>query len=458
MGAERGEASPVEVPSRLPGLRWPAIPGATEAQVLALVFQLERSQWWPRERLEARQLLQAGALIEHARANSSFWEGRLGSLGGLGAGGLTIDRLRSIPPLTRAEVQERGAELDGRCPPPAHGALVRSTTSGSTGRPVDVKATGLTSVIYTALGLRDHLAHGREFSGTLLAMTSTGLGKLPGWAFGVETGPLRWVDITRPIPELLDALLETDPDYLKIHPYTLDALIRHSAEVGRRPARLREVCTFGEVLEPETREICADHWGVPIADAYSTQEASSLALQCPETELLHIQSESVLVEVLDESDRPCAEGEVGRVVATVLHNFARPLIRYEIGDLAEVGPACPCGRGLPTLARVLGRTRHLVRRPDGTSVHPEFDEVALRAVADIRQYQLTQADAARIDVALVAPRPLSAGQERALADVFDHAFRHPFAYRFSYLDEIPRSPRGKFEVFRCLLDDRHRDG
>src|SRR3546814_9801972 len=74
--------------------------------------------------------------------------------------------------------------------------------------------------------------------------------------------------------------------------------------------------------------LCRDVWGLKIADLYSTQEAGYLALQCPEHEHYHVQSEAVLLEVLDEEDRPCRPGEVGRVVVTPLTNFAMPMIRY----------------------------------------------------------------------------------------------------------------------------------
>src|SRR3546814_10844500 len=109
--------------------------------------------------------------------------------------------------------------------------------------------------------------------------------------------------------------------------------------------RLREVRTLSELLPPETRRLCRDVWGLKIADLYSTQEAGYLALQCPEHEHYHVQSEAVLLEVLDEEDRPCRPGEVGRVVVTPLTNFAMPMIRYAVGDLDEVGAPCPCGRG-----------------------------------------------------------------------------------------------------------------
>jgi len=66
----------------------------------------------------------------------------------------------------------------------------------------------------------------------------------------------------------------------------------------------------------------------------------------------------------------CA-GQVGRVVVTDLHNFATPLIRYDLGDYAEMADTCPCGRGLPALKRIMGRRRNMVRLPDGRSFgHP----------------------------------------------------------------------------------------
>ena len=86
-----------------------------------------------------------------------------------------------------------------------------------------------------------------------------------------------------------------------------------------------------------------------------------------------MQSEHLRVEVLDEQGQPCREGENGQVVITDLHNFAMPLIRYALHDWAEVGPTCPCGRGLPTLRRVVGRIRNMAISPEGKSYRPVLE-------------------------------------------------------------------------------------
>ncbi len=77
-------------------------------------------------------------------------------------------------------------------------------------------------------------------------------------------------------------------------------------------------------------------------------------------------AETHIVEVLDEAGRPCRPGETGRVVITDLANFATPIIRYEIGDYAEVGRAeAFAGAASRCCNRILGRQRNLIMLPDG---------------------------------------------------------------------------------------------
>ncbi|QDV34292.1 phenylacetate--CoA ligase family protein [Tautonia plasticadhaerens] len=464
MGIDPGPGRPtspttsiVEPRSAIEGLEWPAVPDPTASRVLALAFQLEHSQWWPPGTLLDHQLRQAGRVVEHARRTSRFYAGRFDGLD-LGPGPPSLDQFRSLPTLDRETVQREGPALRSTSRPRSHGEILTMHTSGSTGRPTEVQATGLSCLFLMAHTLRDHLWGRRAFSGSMVLMQSasgrSAEGRFPGWFRGIATGPARVVDVTRPVGELLDLLIEEDPDYLQVHPSTLGALLDRSLRAGVAPGRLKQVKCFGEVLGPTTRERCRVQWGAEVRDCYASEECGPIALQCPESGDLHIQAESTLVEVLDDRGEPCGPGEVGQVHVTPLHNFAMPLIRYGLGDYAEVGAPCPCGRGLPTLRRVVGRVRHLVRLPRGDRIHPEFDEEALRAIADIRQYQLTQVEPERIDVSLVVEGgPLDDDRERLLCDHFDSAFRHRFRYRVRYLDEIPRTPRGKFEVFRCEVDD-----
>ncbi|MBR46059.1 MAG: hypothetical protein CMM31_06210 [Rhodospirillaceae bacterium] len=143
-------------------------------------------------------------------------------------------------------------------------------------------------------------------------------------------------------------------------------------------------------------------------------------------------------------------GETGEVVIMPLRNWAMPLLRYAIGDFAEVGE-CSCGHGLPALRRIMGRTRSMVRLPNGDEFYASFQDL-LTGFDMIRQFQVVRREAEALEMKLVAPRELAAEEAARLPEVQRERFRHPFAVSFSYVDDIARSEGGKFEDYRDETD------
>lgn len=138
------------------------------------------------------------------------------------------------------------------------------------------------------------------------------------------------------------------------------------------------------------------------------------------------------------------------MVVSTLHNLAMPLLRYEIGDHAEVGGPCACGRGLHTITRVLGRTRNMLVMPDGTRRWPIVG-FPIRDVAPVVQHQLVQTSRDTIEVRLVVERRITPDEEAQLAQKVRTALGAEFDLRFSYVPAIERSPVGKYEDFRSLV-------
>jgi phenylacetate-CoA ligase len=460
----------VQVASALEGIAWPGIPAADGAAMLAVLFQLERSQWWPAERLLAHQRRQLESLLAHAAARVPFYRERLaGGLARLPEDAGWTEAWRRIPLLRREEIQAADASeamLADRLPT-GHGEWREIFTSGSTGRPIRSIRSQLWELIWSAFTVRDHLWHRRDLSGTLAAIRESGAGKAPwpegttapSWGYSTDavfaTGPSVGLNVATPVDRQVEWLLRRDPDYLVTHPSLARILAEACIERGVRPARLKQVVTIAETLRPGVRESCRAAWGVPLADVYSTREAGYLALQCPDGghEHYHVQSEGVFLEVLREDGGPCGQGEVGRVVVTPLHNLAMPLVRYDIGDLAEVGAPCPCGRGLPVLRRILGRTQNMLLLPSGERRWPllsSSDIAALAAAAPpVRRYQIAQTALDRIELRLVVARPLAPAEEAALAGWVRAKFGPAFRTAFAYPAELPRTTAGKFEDFVC---------
>ena len=419
---------------------------------------LEDTQWHRAEDNARGQFGHLRLLLDHAGATVPFYRDRLTGLGG--GQPLDADVWRRIPVMRRADIQDAGDDLRCEKLPAAHGGTTKVRSSGSTGTPVTVIDTDHNHLFLRAFQLRFHVWFGRDFSHTMAHISRltganverAGRGEPVQWVPGHASGPCYYFDIARPAREQLDWLNRIKPQVLVTYPSNLAHLISQSRELSIGLPFLSEVCTMSEVLAAETRDDCEQAWGVKVSDTYSAQEAGIIALQCPQSGLYHVMSEGVLVEVLDDADQPCAAGRVGRVVVTALHNFAMPLIRYEIGDYAEAGPPCPCGRGLPTLKRVLGRVRNMLVRPDGEKIWPSFGSRGLTDIAPIRQHQIVQTKRDHLEARLVTDRPLSNDEEARLGAHILTRFPDGLSVSFVYPDAIGRGPGGKFEDFTSEVD------
>lgn len=438
---------------------WPPLLASHHAEIVSALAHIEATQWLPAEEIRRGQLAAARALLRFAAQRSPLYRARLRGVGLDLRGPLTEDAFRRIPLLTRRDLQRPPAEIV--CPdiPPPHGPVTWTATSGSTGEPVRVAGTRVTRLFHGLLAMRDHAWHERDLAGRLAAIRFTG-GKpgagapgphgrrLPGWGDAgdglFQTGPFALLDIDTDIPVQMRWLTDFDPEYLLTYPNNLEALLQHTALHGERPARLVAVRTLGESVSPELRRACQEIWGVPLVDIYTSEEAGYLALQCPKHDHLHVQSESVIVEVLDDAGNPCPEGQIGRIVITALHNLMTPLIRYDIGDLGELGPPCDCGRGLPVLRRVVGRSRGLFTLPSGERRWPLVGFARFREVSPaIRQFQIVQETLDLVTARFAVDAPLGPAEEARLTAILRAALRHPFQIRFEYPREIPREKNGK---------------
>ncbi len=429
---------------------WPAVPDDSGAVILAIHGQLRESEWWPPEVLAARQQAARDRLLEHARRTVPFYRDDPAYAPGT--------PWEALPILTRAAAQEAGDGLLSDAVPADHLPTSEASSSGSTGRPLTVRTTKAFSLFFLAVTLRDHLWHGRDPSATIAVIRAYAAGgapppegvRHPTWGLPVDaiyqSGPMFRLPIDTDVAVQARWLAGIDPDYLLTMPSNLVGLARHCRVAGVRLPRLREVRTLGEVMGPEARALCREVFGVGVTDMYSAVEVGYLALQCPAGERYHVQSEVTCVEVLDDDGRPCRPGEAGRVIATPLHNFAQPLIRYQSDDVAEVGGPCPCGRGLPVLTRILGRQRGLLTLPSGERFWPLFAP-AWKGVDAIHQIQIVQLDLGHVHVRLVGPRPLTAEEEATFTATLHEQFRYPFRVTFEYLDRIDRARDRKFEDF-----------
>jgi phenylacetate-CoA ligase len=423
---------------------------------------LERTQWLDHEGIEQWQLGQVRSLLTHCVKNVPYYR-RLLAAQGIGPSDIrTMEVFRRIPILERRTYREQFEQMYAGSLPEGTREASKNYTSGTSGVPIEVRQTNAVHLWWRALALRDYEWCGIDPRHTLAAIRATAKSgaeldrmlegvTMPYWHRVlneiIETGPAHVMDIRQHPARQLEWLRRVEPDYLLSFPSNLEFLAGLAIEQGFRLKRLRSIQAISETLSEPTRQRIEAAFGVPVKNTYSCEEAGYVASPCPDVTGLHVHAENVILEVLDQAGRPCLPGQVGRVVLTTLQNFLCPFIRYEIADEAEVGPQpCSCGRGLPVLARVLGKERPILELPDGQVKHSSALTIGLWRAGGFHQFQVIQQARDQVLVRVVPDRTWTTEHPPRITQAIREFFEAPVRVEVETLERFELPPSGKLRA------------
>jgi phenylacetate-CoA ligase len=222
-----------------------------------------------------------------------------------------------------------------------------------------------------------------------------------------------------------------------------------SAELLRRDRRLswrpRGVITIAELLTPERRHLIESYFRAPIWNRYGLREFGSWAGQnCQGSpESVHLNTELVVLEILNADDSPAGAGETGRLVLTDLNNRVMPLIRYDTGDLGvRETRRCPCGRTFPLLT-IAGRARESLQSASNELVTPSRLAAVLVEHGAGNQYQLVQETPNRVRLVVVPADGLAADGRIRLQQAVEAIVGRDVDVSVETADRIPTESSGK---------------
>jgi phenylacetate-CoA ligase len=200
----------------------------------------------------------------------------------------------------------------------------------------------------------------------------------------------------------LAELVALQPSVIYHFPSAL-LLIAKLLEGRPLPIRPRLVICHGELLTDDQGETLRRVFRCDVRNQYGAQEFNRMAWDCGRRSGLHVDADSVLIEVVREGDGGvAAPGEEGELVVTGLVNTLMPLVRYRIGDLGSaVADPCDCGRGLPLIRLTEGRSDDVLVLPDGRLVGARALAPRVEELHGFLQYRVTQLGPDRIEVLLV---------------------------------------------------------
>jgi len=410
--------------------------------------ELEKSQWTSREAIEALQLQKLQTLLKTAVAHCP-WHSRRISDAGINIDQLTFEEFRKLPTMIRADAQQHGQEMAWLGVP---GGAFRYTTGGSSGQP-----------------LIFHFGRARQ------AADAAGRIRARRW-WGVDVGEPEvylWgapveLNKTDKIKTIRDRLLnqlvlnafamspERMATYLTaiekfkprcIYGYasSVALLARYAKQNGKKlnlPS-LKVVCTTGEPLYPEQRQLISEVFNVPVANEFGSRDAGLISHANSHQQMLLL-SESNILEVLDSDGNPVQPGEMGEAVMTGLCSEAQPFIRYRTGDMVRLSnEADKDGRGLHVIEEVVGRSTDFLVHQNGSIIHALAGIYILRETAGVEQFKIIQQAINQFEVLIVTNEFWDAASLSVIEDKFKARFGEACKTHIQLVDNIPPEASGK---------------
>jgi phenylacetate-CoA ligase len=230
------------------------------------------------------------------------------------------------------------------------------------------------------------------------------------------------------------------------YPSALSHIARHAEQRGQRMDDLgvRVAFVTSERLYDDQRAVIERVFGCKVANGYGGRDAGFIAHECPAGGM-HLTAEDIVVELVDPDGRPVPPGQAGEIVVTHLATRDFPFIRYRTGDVAVMDDRrCACGRGLPMLREIQGRTTDFVVAADGTVMHGLALIYVLRDVPGLRQFKIIQESRARTRVLLVTDDQLAESMRRGIVEQFKRRLGAEVDIVLDQVPEIPPEKSGKY--------------
>ena len=416
---------------------------------VALRKRLEQSQWWSAEQLEvyrARRLQQflvnIGQRVPyylHLFKHLNFDPGTVRS----------TDALRMLPLLTKSDIRKNVEYLKANGNRP----LTRYNTGGSSGEPL---------VFYMGKARKSHDV-AAKWRATRWWGVDIGDPELVVWGSPVELNAQDRLKRLRDglmrsrllpafemsaqnLDRFVQTIRTTRPAMLFGYPSSLSLIAQHAQQKNLAMDKLGIKVAFvtSEKLYDEQRAIIGEVFGCPVANGYGARDAGFIAHECPSGSL-HISAEDMVIETVRPDGTPSPHGEAGEIVVTHMATADFPFVRYRTGDIGILSDElCACGRGLPVLKEVQGRTTDFVVARNGTVMHGLALIYTVRDLPGVERFKIEQMSVDQTIVKVLAGPAFGMAEEARIIRDFKARLGRSVDIRVDRVNDIANESSGKF--------------
>ena len=410
---------------------------------------MEQSQWWSADRLAEASTRRLRTLLVDAGTHVPYYRELFRREGFDPNAVAGVGDLQRLPFLTKRLIRENAEALKH-----AHAkGLSRFNTGGSSGEPL---------IFFIG---RERVSHdvAAKWRATRWWGVDIGDPEIVVWGSPIELGAQdrvrQWRDRllrTELLPafEMSEARLDgfiasirrRRPKMLFGYPSALSYIARHAEKRGiaMNDLGIKVAFVTSERLYDDQRDTIGRVFGCPVANGYGGRDAGFIAHECPAGGM-HLTADDIIVELIGRDGRHVPAGEAGEIVVTHLATRDFPFIRYRTGDMAVMGTkACACGRGLPLLEEIQGRTTDFVVAADGTVMHGLALVYIVRDLPGVESFKIVQHTRERTTVQLVVTDTFDRSQSAAIAAGFRRRLGDTVQVQVEFVAQIAPEKSGKF--------------
>ena len=411
--------------------------------------QMEAVQWWDKDRIAALQLKRLRELLLDVATHVPYYRDTFAKIGFDPATVQSVSDLGRLPLLTKAVIRGNTDTLKHAN---ARG-LARFNTGGSSGEPL-IFFIGSKRVSYDVAA---------KWRATRWWDVDIGDPEIVVWGSPIELGKQDRIKQLRdvlmrtqllPAFEMSEAKLDSfiatirsvRPRMLFGYPSALTHIAKHAQmrNVTMTDLGIKVAFVTSERLYDEQRSTITEVFGCKVANGYGGRDAGFIAHECPQGNM-HLTADDIVVEIVDEQGQVLPAGQAGEIVVTHLSTNDFPFIRYRTGDIGVLGSAvCKCGRGLPILQEIQGRSTDFVVASDGTVMHGLSLIYILRDLVGIKAFKVIQESRALTRVVLVADNGFPPNGSQQIIDGFKRRLGPDVCVVVELVDNIPAEKSGKF--------------
>ena len=411
---------------------------------------LEKSQWWESEQLRELQNIRLKMIVKHAVENVPYYK-QLFKKEKIDVKDISIDNMYLIPPVNKEIIRDNFDEFCAVNCNQYH--PVYCTTSGSTGVPFRYCKDGNYAEMRDADSYRGMGFAGYHYGNKLINLGGSSIMSDTTNTFRDRIS--QFINRIKPLPaikmddykmdEFVKIINSFKPDLIRGYPsalYILSTFIENNVKLRHTP---KSVITTAEMLLPHHKVKIEEVFRCSVFNEYGCNDGGLLSYECEKHEGFHYSSERAIVEITKDGN-PLHSGVSGDVTLTDLYNLSMPFIRYKNGDIAALTDAkCPCGRNLPLIGAVQGRSGDILKFGTRYISTPALTLIFKDFCFD--NYQLVKYTDNLLVIKLIKGKHFQNGEDARLIKILKHHLSDSVEIRINFVDNISTTKAGKYKYF-----------